>query len=259
MEVFQKDIDLIIFITIFLVVFMLAFLGFIFYYLKKFYRYELEKKQMKLEFDNEITAVQMEIQEQTLQHISREIHDNLGHIASLIKINLHTLQLDEKEAAIQKISTTKELSRRLIGDIKSISVRLGNDKFSEIGFIKSIENELADINKTGVFDTTLTIGGDLPEIDNNKALILYRMSQEILNNTIKHSNAKHIDIDIQSRPSSIDLSFKDDGDGFDMQDKLINGGSGLRNLQNRARMIQADIKMESALGKGSSVHIHLPI
>ena len=259
METLSKNIGLVVYGTIFILVFLVAFLGFIFYYLKKFYRYESEKKRMKLEFENELSAIQLEIQEQTLQHISREIHDNLGHIASLIKINLNTLQLSNLEESTQKINATKDLSRRLLMDIKSISVKLGSDRIAQTGLAMALETEVSNLNKTGEFNATYLLLGNMPFIENDKAIILYRMVQEVLNNMIKHSRAKQIKVFLNTIEKTFILALSDDGVGFNICQKMNSGGNGLRNLQNRARLLKATLSMQSTPGKGSSVTISLPL
>ena len=86
-----------------------------------------ENQELKAQFDQELLKSKLEIQEQTLQHISREIHDNLGQVASLIKINLNTLQLEDNSKAGDKIEYTRELVRQLITDLKLLSSTLNRN------------------------------------------------------------------------------------------------------------------------------------
>src|SRR5678816_1093299 len=83
-------------------------------YSRKQLRNKQEKERIQSQFAQALLQSQLEIQEQTLQHISRELHDNLGQVASLIKINLNTIKLAETGKAEQKIENTKELTRQLI-------------------------------------------------------------------------------------------------------------------------------------------------
>ena len=200
----------------------------------------------------------MEIKEQTLQHISYELHDNLGQVASLIKINLNTLNLDDKGKSLEKIAETKELTRQLIGDLKSLSVSLGSGRIVQTGFVKLLEIEIERLNKTGQFSGNLIQQGNLPMIQNDKVVILYRMAQEILNNSVKHSSAKQITVSLTSSGNLFTLAFSDDGVGFNIEEKM-NSGAGLVNLQNRARLINAQLIMQSTPGNGSQVTIQLPL
>ena len=217
-----------------------------------------EKEYMRSQFNQILLESQFEIQQQTLQHVSRELHDNLGQVASLIKINLNTLQLSSISKAEEKIESTKELTRQLIADIKSLSVNLGSDRIQQAGLFKVLETEIDRLNKTELYTASIDMVGVMPAINDDKAIILYRMSQEILNNMVKHAHASVIRIICDGRENRFILAFSDNGNGFCIPDKM-NSGSGLQNLQNRARLIDAQLVMQSSAGKGSAFIITLPL
>lgn len=244
-----------------LVIVLLGSFGIIFILIhkKKQQSNKKEKKLLQSHFAQTLLQSQIEIQEQTLQHISRELHDNLGQVASLIKINLTTLKLNEPEKAVEKIEDTKELTRQLIADIKSLSVSLGSDRLAQTGLPKAIETEVERLNKTGEFIATYQLQGSMPDIDPDKALIIYRMAQEVLNNMVKHSQAKHINILLHVTENVFILAFNDDGIGFNAEEKINASGAGLRNLTNRALLINAQLHLESLPGKGTTITISLPL
>jgi signal transduction histidine kinase len=244
------------FIIIILLIGLYLFFG---VYQKKLFKHRLEKQLLQTQFSQTLLQSQIEIQEQTLQHISRELHDNLGQVASLIKINLTTLKLNEPEKAVEKIEDTKELTRQLIADIKSLSVSLGSDRLAQTGLAKAIETEVERLNKTGEFIAIFELQGAMPEIDADKALIIYRMAQEVLNNMVKHSQAKHINILLHVNENVFILAFNDDGIGFNAEEKINASGAGLRNLKNRALLINAQLHLESLPGKGTTITISLPL
>lgn len=222
---------------------------------------QYQRKLILLEYEQKAVLLQsqLEIQEQTLQQVSRELHDNLGISASLVKIHLTTLPLENAELLPVKVEETKDLVRQLITDIKALSVRLDGDRVGRVGLIKAIGTEIDRINKTGQFTASLTQDGSTPEIDPGKATILYRMVQEILNNAVKHSQAKNIKVNVQTSDKNLTLAISDDGCGFDWEAKRNSGGAGLFNLTNRANLIQAVLSFTSATGAGTTVTIELPI
>ncbi|MBG9377179.1 sensor histidine kinase [Panacibacter sp. DH6] len=210
-------------------------------------------------YAEQLLQSQLEIQEQTLQHISKELHDNLGQVASLIKINLYTIGLDEKDKAAQKLDDTRELTKQLITDLKALSVSLGADRIAQTGLAKALETEIDRLNKTGQFKATFEQQGILPNVHNDTAIILYRMAQEVLNNMVKHSNAQHITFKLSFIDNLIILAISDDGNGFDIDEQMKNGnGAGLHNLQKRATLINATLTMQSIIGQGTQVTIELP-
>jgi signal transduction histidine kinase len=218
-----------------------------------------EKIDLETQFSQTLLQSQLEIQEQTLQQISRELHDNLGQVASLIKINLNTLQLNDRDKAVEKIESTKDLTRQLIGDIKSLSVNLNGNRIAETGLIKALQNEVDQLNRTGIFSAKFIQTGPFPEIKNDTVIILYRMAQEILNNMIKHSNAQQIIINLSVTKNLFILAFSDDGNGFDIEKQMKSGGSGLNNLHIRANLINAKLSMQSDFSKGTNTSIELAI
>ncbi|MGL6267426.1 MAG: histidine kinase, partial [Chitinophagaceae bacterium] len=131
---------------------MLAYIiNFLFLYQKRKKILVKESETLKLEFEKQLMQSRLEIQEQTLRHISHELHDNLGQVASLIKINLNTLSFHDTEKATAKIEHTKEITRQLITDIKALSVSLGADHIAQTGLVKALQTEVERLNKTDAF------------------------------------------------------------------------------------------------------------
>lgn len=85
------------------------------------------------------------------------------------------------------------------------------------------------------------------------------MAQEILNNMVKHSAAKQLAVSLSSTENSFVLAFADDGIGFNADEKLDDPGAGLRNLKNRAHLINAQLHVQSTPGNGTQVKIELPL
>lgn len=237
--------------------------GYIVYFLVFYQRNQqkniLEKSAREAGFQQELMRSQLEIKEQTLKHIGYELHDNLGQIASLIKINLNTLRLDDPDKAALKIESTKELVRQLITDLKALSVNLNSDRVVQLGLIECIKNEIRTLNRTGQFKTEFVLEGFLPELSPDTAIIIYRMVQESVNNIVKHSKAKHVTISLKVVENLFTLVIDDDGEGFNPSDELRGGGSGLINLQNRAKLINAQFSIQSSPRDGTSILIEMPI
>jgi two-component system, NarL family, sensor kinase len=228
-------------------------------YQKKQKTHLLEKQQLQSQFAETLLQSQLEIQEQTLQRVSWELHDNLGQVASIIKINLNTLNLADATAAAEKIEGTKDLTRQLIHDIKALSLSLGSERLKQTGLLRALETEIDRLNKTGQFTASLTLNGAMPDINDDTVVIIYRMSQEIMNNMIKHSGAKNIHIGLTVSKKVFTLAFADDGAGFDLKEKAENGGAGLKNLYSRAALINAVLSITTSQGKGTNISIQLTL
>src|SRR5690606_31568911 len=157
------------------------------------------------------------------------------------------------------VEDTKELVRQLILDLKTLSVSLNSDRVIRLGIVRGIEAEVERLNRTGKFVATFRAEGPVPKLDDNATTILFRMVQEIINNIVKHSQARRISIAFHASEKMLTLACTDDGVGFDVQEKIQQGGSGLLNLRNRARLIRAQLSIKSSHHSGTSVVIQIPL
>lgn len=238
----------------------LVFGGFIVSFLlvnqKRHYRYLKEKQMIESSFKEALLQSQLEIREETLQHIGRELHDNLGQIASLIKINLNTIRLEDTAKASEKINDTRELVRQLIVDLKSLSVSMNSDRVGQIGIQKALEDEIEKLKKTEQFQVEFVSEGSVSGLPAPTSIILYRMTQEVINNIIKHSSASRVKVAFLSTENLIKLVISDNGVGFDQT--YPGNGTGMLNLKSRAALINATLDIQSTRGGGTTVSIDLP-
>ena len=218
----------------------------------------LEKKEMKTQFEQELLQTQIEIQEQTLKTISQEIHDNIGLILSLAKLNLNTFEDAESANNQIKINDTKNLVSKAINDLRDLSRSLHGDKIAELGLQESVAGELKILQNTGQYITELKITGEPYKLAPQKEMVLFRIVQEAMNNTIKHAKAKNIFIEMKYQPDSFYLIITDDGIGFNAAGlQSTQTGIGLKSMQNRAALIGGEFSMNSSAGKGTEIKIRL--
>lgn len=203
------------------------------------------------EFDAVILQTQMEIQEQTLKIISEEIHDNLGQMLSTSKLILSGIQINNPidEAKIQSV---QGYIGDVIVDLKNLSRSLNTDAIKQVGLIKAIEVQLEHLNKTDI-KNHLSVTGNQEKLPAKTELVLFRMVQECLNNAIKHAKASNIYLEVCFYDEFITLKISDDGIGF-TTDPLPSEGLGLRNMQNRVKVINGILNITSN-NKGSTILI----
>ena len=244
---------------------LLAFfiISFLFYYQRRQLRNIQEKQIMRTQFSETLLQTQLEIQEQTLKNISQEIHDNIGQVLSLAKLNINTMSGSTAEALEEKINDSKNLVSKAIQDLRDLSRSLNTDYVIELGLMRSVEYELELIKKTGTLQTNFSIEGKTYRLDQQQELILFRMVQEILHNIIKHAKAKTIDVSMNYQPDVFAFTIADDGEGFDTGILSTNNndgaGLGIRNMHNRAQLIGANFNLTSTIGKGTAITITLPL
>jgi signal transduction histidine kinase len=255
----QEILITIIVASVFLVLIGIFLLLMILLFIRKQRRNQQEKEELKNRFEQTLLKTQIEIQEQTLSYISYEIHDNIGQILSLAKIN--NLQVN-KENFESKTELIDELIGKAVTDLRGISHNLNHNNFHQIGFYESIIQLLHSIEKTGKYTTSInTIDADeIEAFVSGNDIILFRMIQEIINNIINHASANHINLFIEKKDQFIIIKIIDNGIGFDTAIiKQENQGIGLHNIYTRAKIINLDVEINSSIGAGTVVVLKMKI
>jgi signal transduction histidine kinase len=221
-------------------------------YLKRKNKLLLEKERMNIEFEQTLLKSQLEIQEHTFNEISREIHDNIGQVLSLVRINLNTLNAPGDG---EKLELMDDLMGKAISDLRSLSHSLDADHIRNNGWTSAVQKLLNDLQKSGKYQVSISIEEELPAIGSDKPIILFRMIQEVVNNIIRHAEASTIWLDVKKETDKLEIVIKDNGRGFDAGKN--SPGVGLQNLKNRSKMINAGLSISSEPGNGTTVTISI--
>ena len=189
----QKDkIDFVILITgVSLLVLMLIIAAFMLFriYLKRKNKLLLEKELLSIQFEQTLLQSKLEIQEQTFHDISQELHDNIGQVLSLISINLNILDAPHEA---DKIAKMDEMLGKALADLRNLSHSLDGDYIRNNGWTGLVVKLLNNLEATGKFKTSIELEENLPPLGTEKPIILFRMIQEVINNIMKHAEAKTI-------------------------------------------------------------------
>ena len=205
-----------------------------------------------------LLTAEIEIKEQTLLTVSRELHDNYGQIASLIKINLNMLSTNLSAEDRKKVDESLILIRQLIVDIKSLATALRGDTILQVGWIKMIEKDVQRVNAMGETRLTFSYPDPAPVIEQDKQVILYRVVQEMINNLLKHAHARESSLLLtKADDGRLTLEYTDNGKGFNPGQVVKKNGLGLDGMYERCAMIGADVELSSQPGSGTRIKITL--
>lgn len=221
-----------------------------------YYRKRAHEKTL-MEFDHTLLQSRLEIQEQTFKTISQELHDNLGQMLTLAKLNLNTLNLADSDKAREKINGAIDLLTQTIQSIRDVSRNLHADIISKIGLVQALESEIRIIEKLGILHPVFLVEGQPVPLETDKSLIIFRIVQEAVQNVVKHAQATMLEMRINFAPDQIKLSIADNGKGFDWAQSK-DKGSGLRNMNDRARVIGAQFDMHPAGTNGTVITLTIP-
>lgn len=245
------------------IIFLIAPLFLIIYvvsYNRKKKKHQEEKLLLQKTFENELLKSQIEVQEQTLKTIAYDLHDNIGQLLSITAITLSSIDLNNTDKTTEKLAFIEDLTTRSIKEVKALSRLLHGEELVNRGLAAAIEFELEWLQRSDKFKINFdkrNLGSF--NADSGKETILFRLFQEIINNIIQHAKATEIFITLEQIENSFQLTIRDNGKGFDVEETLKRkNGMGLHNITKRAAMINGTAFINSAPGNGSEIIVTIP-
>lgn len=216
-----------------------------------------EKQSLQLFFTEQLLQSQLEMQEQTFNTISKEIHDNVGQILSLAKVQINIMEQGETLNR-PLLGDIKESIAKALVDLRDIAKSLNSERIRLGSLIEITNHELQRINRLGIIKTFLFTDGNETNIEEQKKLIIFRILQESLQNILKHAKAKKIEVFYRYHEDCLKLDIVDDGAGFNNEGVHKKDGLGLQNIINRAALIGGRATINSIINQGTTVTIILP-
>lgn len=219
--------------------------------------YYRDIESLKESHQNALLQSQLEIQEQTIQNISREIHDNIGQKLSLAKLHLNTLEYTDNNKTISQVTDSVNMISEAINDLSDLSRSMSSEIILNNGLIKALEFEVAQLKKSGIYKISFSTSGNPVFMDANIELVLFRITQEALNNIIQHAGATTIDIQMHYNSVLLILTIKDNGKGFNLTE--TQPGTGLFNMKKRAHLLKGNLSITSTLNICTQIKIEIPL
>lgn len=218
----------------------------------------IDRIKQKQAFEKELSDAQTEIQEQTLKNIGWELHDNVGQLlaAASMQLNILKTKLGDDDA-LNSFKDASDTVKESLKEVRMLSRSLNNEVILNIGFEKSISNELDRLKKMKFASAELNVKGEIRDFENKKhEVIIFRILQEFFSNTVKYSEAKNLSVILDYQENHLKITAKDDGIGFDMT--TVNKGAGLLNMQSRAELINMEYQLISQPGDGVTLELLYP-
>jgi signal transduction histidine kinase len=257
-EIKDDNINLVVIVTgLFFAFLVFSVVYFVVLYRTKQLKNKKDQEEREANYRQELLKTQLEVQEQTLNYISTEIHDNITQVLSFVKLTLGNIASGIEEEKRVKVNETRELVAQSITDLRDLSKSLSFEHITSQGLIRTIENEVERINKSGLLAISLEQEGTSYALGEQRELVLFRIFQESLNNTLKHARARHLKIMLQYHTDLFTLTLEDDGSGFSAGALENKSGAGLRNIENRAALIGGTATINSSPGKGCNIKVVL--
>lgn len=237
-------------IILFVVLMMVAIYG---VFVKKKSQLLLWQQKKEATFEYELAKSQVEIQEQTMNYIGQELHDDLGQKLSVARLMTNKISLSEDHDRLEIADEINLLLGDCIQDIRNLSKVFITKQVKQFGFIESLDREIFRIKRLDLMNVDYQNNNQDLKMASDHALILFRIVQECINNVIKHSRSKEMKLLVEDSPKIIKIMINDDGIGFNLETE--NNGSGLRSMESRAQLIGAKLSISSVENQGTKVTI----
>ena len=214
-----------------------------------------ERQNLLLSFTEEKLKIQEELTKSINDHLAMEIHDHIGQILSLAKIQTNLLGLKLNTKWTDNLDQISNLIGEAIDGLRDMALKLKEDHPEKLDWVYLLKNEIEKIKALNHYQIKSDIDCIEPMITSEKKIVLLRMIQECLNNIVKHAQNKSIWICSSIENDYLKIKVEDDGIGIN----LSKGGSGLglENLRRRAKLIGAYLEIGERLGGGTSIEISL--
>lgn len=212
-----------------------------------------QKAQSKLLYEQELRKVETEVKEQVMGQFAHELHDNIGQLLTAMNIQIENQKLDYPALA-EGLKPVEFYLGDVTRQLKLLSRTLNNDYVGQNGLFAALQTEAERLNALRRFVVHFPEVTGKTNLDRNSELMVFRIFQEITQNALRHSSAKHLRITINTSGHAFEMSVEDDGKGFDIKKVLeSNKVSGLMNIMKRAKLSGFTCDISSEPGKGCLV------
>lgn len=218
-----------------------------------------KQRIQELEKEHQLVAMQSVLkgQEEERSRLAKDLHDGVGGLLSGVKLSLSTMKgnvfLTEENA--QSVNNVIVQLDHSIAELRRVSHNMMPESLIKYGLKEALENYCENLNLSGKIKVQLQAYGMEKRMEQNTEIVLYRIVQELLNNTIRHADAKNVLIQLSQSDDTFNLTVEDDGKGFDMATAGAKGGAGLANIKARAEYLGATVDFRSVTEEGTSVSV----
>ncbi|MBS1582826.1 MAG: hypothetical protein JST66_11555 [Bacteroidetes bacterium] len=213
-------------------------------------KHRAELAEVRVRHAEEVRTVEREVLRQTLTEVGRDLHDGIGQLLTVGRMNVN--ELLRTTDAPQRVNELKELLDTTIAEVRRLSRTLNADHWDTLSLSQAMEQECDRAQRAGHVDVRFLRHGPEPVITPDEKLVLFRIFQEALNNALKHASATRIDV-LLNDGHGAHLTVGDNGRGFDPT--AAGNGQGIANLAHRASLIGYRCEVVSSPTEGTAVRV----
>jgi signal transduction histidine kinase len=212
--------------------------------------YKYKKRQQQYEED--LLTARLEMQEQTLLHIAKELHDNISSRLARSKLTLNTLTYHQPDVTESNVAGCVEDLTIIMNDLRALGQSLDADYITANGLQAALRQELERTQKRTSIAAVLLTSGNIPLLSDAAELLIFRIVQEALQNIYKHAGAGSVTITLAAGNPALTITIADNGRGLGTAPTK---GSGIINMKRRAAAIGGRLQLKATPGGGLTIEI----
>ena len=219
-----------------------------------------EQRIRQLEEEKKLLAARflVEGQEEERKRIATELHDGLGVLLSATKMHFTSIK-DTKPENKPLIDKATKFLEQASSDVRKISHNMMPGLLTKLGLCEALEDLFEKLDESEGVTATCQIKGARERLPENQEIMIYRIVQEMVNNTLKHAQAQKIELRIDVLPDKLDVRYADDGKGFKVEEMLEKKSIGLQSIKSRVKFLDGSVSIESGVGKGTVYSLQIPV
>jgi PAS domain S-box-containing protein len=196
--------------------------------------------------------------------IARDLHDDINQQLAGLSIALSGLRRRLREydqpKVIDALTKLQDRTSTLVDSVRRVSHELHPGVLHHAGLSAALESHCREFQELYGIEVAFAGGEDVTSISSDASLCLFRAAQEVLRNVAKHAGARHIHVSLSRDDHEVAMTIADDGKGFDTAaaGRRVCTGLGLRSIEERARLLHGSVRIESAVDRGTTLHVTLP-
>lgn len=202
------------------------------------------------------TARVLSAQEAERRRISQELHDEVGQSLTAVLLELKRLADEAPSPVAEELRQVQESTRESLDEIRRLARRLRPGVLEELGLISALKALTTEIPAHSGLDVRCQLDNDLPSLSEEAELVLYRIAQESITNTVRHARATRLELTLHHDPTGVRLRIRDDGRGLGTAPEE---GAGLRGMRERALLVGAEVTIGPSPDSGTEVCLHVPV
>lgn len=217
-------------------------------YQKRILKEQVHTQKLSADHQASLLSASIAGQEKERNRLSKDLHDDIGGLLTTIRLYADQIDVMDSESELKALKEkTTTLVDTTIQSVRQIAYDLHPVILENLGLMEGLQNMVDDINQTKVIHLHFN-QGKIPDLTYDQELALFRIIQELVNNTLKHAQATQITLNLEFIENEVELFYTDNGVGYNPDQLTDSGSLGLKNIESRAKLLEGNISYLIAPG-----------